>query len=116
MKRAFEAADGLRWFLAAGFATLAVYATVQLGRGTPPFLSWMGLLLAAGAPLAGILTHQDKTSRPPLLWTAFSGLGLAITMAISHRYGTAAGPVHVWAGAALISWYAWVRWRHRAQA
>jgi hypothetical protein len=82
---------------------------------TPP-LSWGGLVLAAGAPLAGILSHRDANTRPPLVWTAMSGLGLAVTMAMSHRFGPAAGLVHVWAGAALIAWFAWVRWLRQVPA
>lgn len=116
MSRSNGAAVVLRWTLAAGFAALSIYATVQLGRGMTPTLSWAGLLVAAGAPLTGILAHRDFETRPPLIFTACSGLGLAITMVMSHRFGPAAGQIHVWAGVALISWFAWVRWLRRGFA
>lgn len=103
-------AHAMRLSLVAGFALLSIYATLQLSRGMTPALSWAGLLLAAGAPLAGILTHRDFKTRPPLAWTACSGLGLAVTMLMSYRFGPAAGLIHLWAGAALIAWFAWVRW------
>jgi peroxiredoxin len=31
-------------------------------------------------------------------------------MAMSHRYGQAAGLIHVWAGATLLGWLAYLRW------
>lgn len=110
MSRAYGTVGAVRWCLTAGFALLTIYAAVQLYRGIPQSLSWLGLALAAGAPLAGILTHRDTHTRPPVLWTIVSGLGLAVTMAVSYRYGNAAGQTHVWAGGALIAWFAWLRW------
>ncbi len=110
MSRANGKLGAVRSCLAAGFALLTLYAAVQLYRAVPQTLSWLGLMLAAGAPLAGLATHRDTRTRPPLLWTVLSGLGLAVTMAISYRYGNAAGQTHVWAGGALIAWFVWVRW------
>jgi len=110
MNRAPAYGDTVRWCLAAGFALLTIYAAVQLYRGAPQTVSWLGLLLAAAAPLAGILTHRDTQTRPPLLWTIISSLGLAVTMTMSYRFGHAAGETHIWAGVALIAWFAWVRW------
>jgi hypothetical protein len=105
----------LRWTLACALGLVAIWAMVQLSRGLAPALSWVGVLLASGAPLVGLLTHRGP-QRPPLAWTAACGLGVAITMAVSYRYGEAAGTAHVWAGCALIAWFAWVRWRPDATA
>lgn len=39
-----------------------------------------------------------------------SALGLAITMAVSYRYGEAAGNLHVWAGITVLGWFTYLRW------
>ena len=100
-------------FVAYLFAS-ALYALVELLRGMEPAWSWAGLLLASGAP-AGFfawvfLTRPARTAAHPLGISIASGLGLAITMATSWRYGDAAGVIHIWAGAALVSWVLFVRW------
>ena len=77
-------------------------------------ISWLGLALTALAPMGFFMqifvAKAPRTSRYPLAYTTFSGLGLAITMAISYRYGDAAGLVHLWAGITFISWLAYLRW------
>lgn len=107
MKRAASLVLGA-FLVAAG-----LYASVQVFRGVPQPLSWMGLALAALPPLIGVVGGarlRGPEGRPPLVLTALSGLGLGVTMAMSWRHGPAAGMVHGWAGAAFIGWAAWVRW------
>lgn len=100
-------------FVAYLYAATA-YALFQLLQASEPAGSWAGLLLAAGAPAAFFtwvfLARPPRTAAHPLGISIASGLGLAITMAMSWRYGDAAGPVHTWAGAALISWVLFLRW------
>jgi peroxiredoxin len=95
-------------------AIVSVYAIAQLSRGMDPLLGWLGLSLAASAPLAffikAFLFRTARTPRHPLEYTALSGLGLAATLAISHRYGQAAGIIHIWAGVTFIGWIAYIRW------
>jgi peroxiredoxin len=101
-----------------GFTTYLVfvlaYSVLQLILGTDPFLSWLGLALAAGAPAAFFawlyLAGRARTSRHPVLVSAVCGLGTAITMAANWRYGSASGIVHLWAGLGLLAWFAYLRW------
>jgi peroxiredoxin len=90
------------------------YALVELIRGMSPVGSWAGLAIATAGPAAFFtwvfLYQPARTSRHPLAITIVSGLGLAITMAMSFRYDTAAGIVHFWAGLAFIGWVLFVRW------
>jgi peroxiredoxin len=92
----------------------ATYALVQMFRGMDPLLSWFGMALAALGPLAffaGLyLSHPARTARHPLEYSIVSGLGLAISMTISWRYGETAGMIHAWAGASLIGWLIYLRW------
>ena len=106
-----------RWLtlvLIAYLAAASVYAMVELVRGMEPMLSWLGLAIAALAPLSHLgsawYRGNRDTARPPLLISILSGLGVAVTMALSWRHGPAAGNVHVWAGLAFIGWAAWIRW------
>lgn len=95
------------YLLAAG-----IYGLVQLVRGATPELSWLGLTLAALAPLARLgieLTSRELPPRPSLGYTVLSGLGMAITLTMSWRYGPAAGWVHLWAGAAFVGWVVYLR-------
>jgi hypothetical protein len=101
------------WLLGAYCAAAGLLAAVQVFRAAPLPLSWLGLALAALPPLIGLAGGariDGIAGRPPLMLTVLSGLGLAITMALSWRHGPAAGAVHVFAGAAFIGWAAWVRW------
>ena len=93
------------------------YAVLQLVRGMDPTLSWFGLALAAGSALVGLIADQRasmKPRRPNLIWTVLCGLGMAITLSQSYRYGPAAGWAHGWAGAVLVGWFAYVRWLRKA--
>ena len=97
------------WLLRGYLAFAAFYAVVQVVRQAEPLLSWIGLLMAAGAALIAI--QADARQGPKkVMFAVACGLGVAITLAISYRYGPAAGWVHGWAGLALIGWFAWVKW------
>ena len=93
---------------------VSVYAFIQLAWGTEPLLSWVGLALAAFAPLAffgkAFLFKSPRTPRHPVGYSAISGLGLVMTIVMSSRYGQAAGTVHVWAGITLLAWLVYLRW------
>ena len=93
---------------------VSVYALIQIARGAEPLLSWVGLALAAFAPLAfflkAFLFKSPRTPRHPLEYSVLSGLGLVMTIAISSRYGQAAGVIHVWAGITLLAWLIYLRW------
>ena len=93
---------------------VSVYAFIQIIRGTEPLLSWAGLALAAFAPLAffikAFLFKSPRTPRHPVEYSSLCGLGLVMTIAISFRYGQAAGAIHVWAGITLLAWLIYLRW------
>jgi peroxiredoxin len=95
-------------------AFVSVYAITQVFMGAEPLLSWLGLALSAFGPLVffikAFLFKSPRTSRHPLEYSILSGLGLVITMAMSYRYGQAAGDIHVWAGFTLLAWLAYLRW------
>ena len=95
-------------------ALLGIYGLVQLAGAATPMLSWLGLVLSALAPLAYITGSYSlkppRTPGPAIVYSILCGLGLAITMAMSFRYGPVAGLTHVWAGIALAGWAAWLRW------
>lgn len=93
---------------------LSLYAGVQLWRNTTPRMSWFGLLLAAAAPLLFLAIARFSANRieaiQPIGFSAFCGLGVAITMAANWQHGNAAGIAHIWAGACLIGWLAYLKW------
>ena len=95
-------------------AFVTIYSFTQLVRGTEPLLSWLGLALAAFAPLAffikAFLFKSARTPRHPVEYSILSGTGLAITMAMSYRYGNAAGIMHIWAFVTLLLWLIYLRW------
>jgi peroxiredoxin len=101
-----------------GFITwmtvLSFYAFTRLAMGTEPLLSWLGLCLAAFTPLVffikAFLFKSPRTPRHPVEYSIVSGLGLALTMAMSYRYADAAGYTHVLAGITLLGWLAYLRW------
>jgi apolipoprotein N-acyltransferase len=99
--------------LAAWLAAMTAFALLRLATFTSPLFSWLGLLLAAAAPLSMLALQATKTSRRPsphpLAFTTVSGLGVAICMALSFRHGPAAGSAHLYAGASLILWVAFLR-------
>ena len=101
-------------FFLLAILTFSLYALMMLLQGKTPTLSWLGLILAAGAPLVFftrvLLAPKSVAVRQPLGTTALAGLGLAITMAISWRYEDAAGQVHAWAGCCFIAWVIYLRW------
>ena len=93
---------------------VSLYAFTQLIRGTEPFFSWLGLALTAFSPLVFFIKafafKSPRSARHPVEYSILSGLGLAVTMAMSFRYGQATGFIHVWAGATLIGWLVYLRW------
>ena len=93
---------------------VSLYSIAQLAMGSEPLLSWLGLALAASSPLAffikAFLAKSPRTSRHPVEYSILSGLGLALTMAISFRYGESAGNNHIWAGVTLLGWLGYIRW------
>lgn len=95
-------------------AFVTIYSFIQLARGAEPLLSWLGLALAAFAPLAffikAFLFKSARTPRHPVEYSILSGAGLAMTMAMSYRYGDAAGIMHIWAFITLLLWLIYLRW------
>ena len=93
---------------------VSIYAITQLAKGMEPLLGWLGLALTAFAPLVffikAFLFKSARTPRHPFEYTILSALGLAATIAISHRYGPAAGFIHIWAGVTFVSWIIYLRW------
>lgn len=98
----------------AWLAVLSIYAFIQIARGAEPVLSWVGLALSAFAPLTffikAFLIKSPRTPRHPVGYSALSGLGLAMTVAISSRYEQAAGVIHIWAGITVLAWLVYLRW------
>ena len=98
----------------AWLAVLSIYAFIQVARGAEPVLSWVGLALSAFAPLTffikAFLIKSPRTPRHPVGYSALSGLGLAMTVAISSRYEQAAGVIHIWAGITVLAWLVYLRW------
>lgn len=90
-----------------------IYASVQVFRGMEPLLSWIGLDLTALPLMVFLVRYFSGTSAAlkskTLGYTLVSGLGLVICMAVSYRYGEAAGIVHIWAGLTFIAWILFVR-------
>ena len=95
-------------------ALVSLYAVTMLLKGTEPLLAWLGLALTAFAPLAfflkAFLFKSPRTPHHPVEYSVVSGLGLAMTMAMSFRYADATGNLHVWAGITLLGWFAYLRW------
>lgn len=93
---------------------ISLYAFSRLLSGSEPLLGWLGLALTAFAPLAfflkAFLFKSPRTPRHPVEYSVVSGLGLAMTMAISFRYGDAGGNLHVLAGITLLGWFVYLRW------
>ena len=98
----------------AWLALVSLYAFTMLLRGTEPLLAWLGLALTAFAPLAfflkAFLFKSPRTPHHPVEFSVVSGLGVAMTMAMSFRYGEATGNLHVWAGITLLGWFTYLRW------
>jgi len=95
-------------------AAVSLYALYQLVQGADPLLSWLGLALSAASPLSffikAFVAKTPRTQRHPVEYSVLGGLGLGITMAMSYRYGHAAGLIHVWAAVTLILWMVYLRW------
>ncbi|MGA9575788.1 MAG: hypothetical protein WBS20_17740, partial [Lysobacterales bacterium] len=93
---------------------LGLYALVEMVRGMEPMLSWLGLALTALGPLLffarAFLFKSPMTSGSSAGYSMLCGLGVAMTMTMSFRYGPVAGIVHVWAGITLMGWLAYLRW------
>lgn len=102
-------------FLFALFAiALFSLAILQLWHGTHPLMSWLGLWLAAAAPLVFLVLKQFfarySRSLQAMGFSTVCGLGLAITMTSSWKYGDAAGNAHIGAGLCLLLWFFYLKW------
>ena len=105
------------WFIS-GYVSLAlaltVYSLLEVIRRVPPTGLWAGVLLAAGAPALFFIwlfvAKPSSTPRHPMAVTLLSGLGVAVSMAISWRYPGLAGKAFGWAAAAFIGWFIYLRW------
>lgn len=99
--------------LAGWLIVVATYALLELARGAEPLLSWFGLAMAALGPLSFLARQRfagDGRRKPHhLAYTTIGGLGLGICLALSWRFGNAAGAIHVWAGISLLGWVGYVR-------
>lgn len=100
--------------LAAWLSVAGLYGLLQAGRGTAPLLSWLGLVLCVSGPSL-FLVRARLFSSPQTRSTAFGysvicALGLALTLAMSYRYGPVAGHAHILAGATLLAWLVYLRW------
>jgi hypothetical protein len=107
----------LTWLLVLWLLAATAAAVWMLVSAAPPWSTWAGLLLAGAPPLLYLVrTHvlRKTDSMPePLGFSIICGLGVAISMAASWRFGPAAGSAHVAAGACLIGWVIYLRWlRH----
>ena len=95
-------------------AVVLVFVAIAFLKSLYPALSLFGLLLAVSSPLAFFcwlgLARPCLENRHFLAFSMVCGLGLAITMTMSWRFGAATGNNHVWAGLALIGWAAYLRW------
>lgn len=95
-------------------AVLSMYSGAQLIRGNTPLLAWLGLCMTT-LPLLiffvkAFLFKSPRTPRHPIEYSLLSSLGLVITLAMSYRYGSAGGIMHVWAGLTLLAWLIYLRW------
>jgi hypothetical protein len=96
---------------------LSAYAMMQLLRGVNPTLSWLGLFFAATSPITFLFysrVFRPKNIQHPVVFSMLCGLGVAISMVASWKYGNTAGMVHVWAGCCLVGWVLYLRWRKTA--
>jgi len=108
----------LKSIFISGFVTwlalVSIYAITELARGMEPMLSWLGLALTAFAPLVffikAFVAKSARTPRHPVEYSILSGAGLALTIAMSYRYGDAAGIVHIWAFITLLAWLVYLLW------
>lgn len=90
-----------------------IYSAVQTFRGMEPLLSWIGLDLTA-LPLIVFFASYFRDANAAAIsntlgYTLVSGLGLVICMAVSYRYGEAAGIIHIWAGLTFVAWVLFLR-------
>jgi len=91
---------------------LSIYALLQILRGTPPALSWLGLLFSAMSPLSFLVSYRFSKIRKhetTIVFSMLCGLGVAICMTASSKYGNAAGSTHIWAGLCLVTWVLYLR-------
>lgn len=96
------------------WATTAAISIWNLTTGASVFAAWIGLAIASLAPLSFVIWERflSAPDRPlqPLGFSILCGLGLAIAMTTSWRFGPAAGVAHIGAGASLIGWATYLRW------
>jgi hypothetical protein len=91
---------------------LSIYALLQIVRGTPPALSWLGLFFSAISPLSFLVSYRFLKIRKhenPIVFSLLCGMGVAICMTASSKYGNAAGSTHIWAGLCLVAWVLYLR-------
>jgi len=94
---------------------LSVYAGIQLWNNANPFISWLGLLLTT-APLLPTVVYDSiypNKLQPAQIFgiNCICGLGVALTMTSSWKYGNSAGTIHIWAGCCLLAWVLLQKWR-----
>jgi hypothetical protein len=94
---------------------LSAYAGIQLWSEATPSISWLGLLLATAPICLAVMydsTYPDKL-QPAQIFAinCICGLGVALTMTSSWKYGNAAGFIHIWAGSCLVAWVLLLKWR-----
>jgi hypothetical protein len=93
---------------------VSAFAFARISGGGEPLLSWFGLWLAAFSPLLffikAFLFKAPRSPRHPVEFSILCGLGLAITLVMSYRFGDVAGNLHIWAGITLLGWLAYLRW------
>jgi hypothetical protein len=92
-----------------------IFAGVQIWLDQRPFLSWLGLLLASAAPLAYVIIRYSLKDHAqelhPMVFSCISGLGVAISMTASWKYGDSAGQIHIWSAGCLLAWILYLRTR-----
>jgi len=89
-------------------------AVVKLWQGKYPAMSWLGLMLASAAPplylAIKLFYRRQAISLPSIGFSILCGLGLAISMTSSWKYGGAAGNAHLGAGLCLVLLFVYLRW------
>jgi len=100
-------------FIAYSFAIMLSGASALL-TGTGPRLLTLGMFLSGAGPalffLLAFTKPKARTSSHPLGYSLICGLGVAITMSQSWKFGTVAGSAHLWSGACLAGWMIYLKW------
>lgn len=81
------------------------------------FIFWLGLLLAAGAPLSFFIwlfiAKPARTPRQPLAVTLLSALGMVIAMVAEWRFPGRGTTLFYLAAGSFIAWFVYLRWYSR---